>query len=179
MNHSQKNSIQEKQTRIWLKDVVIGLNLCPFAHPFFEQELIGIDAGPHDQIENNLERYFKQLESGTCETLLLIVNNLPRQEFAWFYAFVQDLQESVERLRPHTYHLIAFHPEFCFEGLESDDKANYVNRSPYPTIHILKRAHLDRLNLATDQGEKISRINEEKLKSLDENKFKALFSFRD
>ena len=31
-----------------------------------------------------------------------------------------------------------FHPDFQFEGTDSDDISNYTNRSPYPTLHLIR-----------------------------------------
>ena len=31
-----------------------------------------------------------------------------------------------------------FHPDFQFEGTDSDDIGNYTNRSPYPTLHLIR-----------------------------------------
>jgi hypothetical protein len=41
------------------------------------------------------------------------------------------------------YQLASFHPNYCFEGVGSDDPSHYTNRSPYPMIHILREASLE------------------------------------
>ena len=40
------------------------------------------------------------------------------------------------------YQIASFHPEYCFEGAEADDPANYTNRSIYPMLHLLREDSL-------------------------------------
>ncbi len=37
-----------------------------------------------------------------------------------------------------TFQIASFHPEYCFEGEDPSDAANFTNRSPYPMLHILR-----------------------------------------
>ena len=43
-----------------------------------------------------------------------------------------------------TYQLAHFHPDYCFEGEAVSDPANYTNRSPYPMLHLLREASLEK-----------------------------------
>src|SRR5690606_32134679 len=38
----------------------------------------------------------------------------------------------------------SFHPQYQFAGSEPDDIANYTNRSPYPTLHLLREDSVER-----------------------------------
>lgn len=38
------------------------------------------------------------------------------------------------------YQIASFHPDYCFQGAEENDAANYTNRSPYPTFHLIREA---------------------------------------
>ena len=40
--------------------------------------------------------------------------------------------------------LASFHPRYQFAGTEADDVTNFTNRSPYPTLHLLREASIDR-----------------------------------
>ncbi len=42
------------------------------------------------------------------------------------------------------YQLATFHPDYCFDGADLDDAANYSNRSPYPMVHVLREASVER-----------------------------------
>ena len=43
------------------------------------------------------------------------------------------------------FQIASFHPEYCFEGEDSDDAANFTNRSPYPMLHILREESLEKV----------------------------------
>jgi hypothetical protein len=36
------------------------------------------------------------------------------------------------------------HPRFQFEGTAPDDISNYTNRAPFPTLHLLREASIER-----------------------------------
>jgi uncharacterized protein len=38
----------------------------------------------------------------------------------------------------------SFHPQYQFAGTRPDDIENYTNRSPYPTLHLLREASVER-----------------------------------
>ena len=42
------------------------------------------------------------------------------------------------------YQLASFHPEYCFAGEDETDAANYTNRSPYPMLHLIREASLEK-----------------------------------
>jgi hypothetical protein len=54
----------------------------------------------------------------------------------WF----QQLLEQAE-LAEHV-QLASFHPQYQFEGVAADDLSHFTNRSPYPTIHLLRQAQI-------------------------------------
>lgn len=53
------------------------------------------------------------------------------------------------------YQLASFHPHYYFEGADENDAANYTNRSPYPMLHILREASLERALLNYPDPENI------------------------
>jgi uncharacterized protein len=62
--------------------------------------------------------------------------------------------------------LASFHPRFQFAGSGADDIANFTNRSPYPTIHLLREESIDRAVAAIAQPEAIYDANIETLRRL-------------
>lgn len=42
------------------------------------------------------------------------------------------------------YQLASFHPDYCFEGSDEEDAANYTNRSPYPMLHLIREASIEK-----------------------------------
>ena len=40
--------------------------------------------------------------------------------------------------------MASFHPQYQFDGTEHDDIESYTNRSPYPTLHLLRESSIER-----------------------------------
>jgi hypothetical protein len=55
--------------------------------------------------------------------------------------------------------LAHFHPDYCFDGEPQDDPANYTNRSPYPTLHLLREASIEEALKSYDDPESIPERN--------------------
>ena len=58
-----------------------------------------------------------------------------------------------------TYQLASFHPDYCFDEVKQDDPSNYTNRSPYPILHILREASLERVLQSYKEPESIPENN--------------------
>ena len=53
----------------------------------------------------------------------------------------------------------SFHPQYCFADVEPDDIGNATNRSPYPTLHLLREASIERAVEAFPEAEAIYEAN--------------------
>lgn len=134
-----------EQTRCWVKDVVIGLNLCPFARVPFEAGTIRYQTC---EVSNSDAIYaalieeiaiFAQLPPDQAETALYIVPHGLR-DFGDYLDVLEDAQSAIEQAGlDDMLQLASFHPDYCFEGLDADDPANYSNRSPYPMFHLIRQ----------------------------------------
>ena len=166
----------------WLKKTIIGLDLCPFTQgPFREgkiliQELTAQDyAQAQDHFLNSLSFFQGQSK---FETVLLAYPNW-KMSFEDFYDFSLDCEDHLISLGlENEFQLVAFHPKFCFEGLHFSNRANLVNSSPYPLIHILRIHDLDVLNLSVEEAKAMSFGNAKKLESLSEEEVMVHFPWR-
>jgi hypothetical protein len=68
----------------------------------------------------------------------------------------------------------SFHPQFQFAGTEADDVTNATNRSPYPTLHLLREASIARAVEAFPQPEAIYEANMRTLEALGAEGWAAL-----
>lgn len=134
-----------EQTRCWVKHVVIGLNLCPFARVPFEAEKIRYqlcqrsDADAIYAVLIEELATFAELSPESTETGLFII---PRglEDFEAYLDVLEDAQAALEEAGLDTMlQLASFHPDYCFEGMQDDDPANYTNRSPYPMFHLIRQ----------------------------------------
>ena len=131
----------------WLKDIVIGLGLCPFAKPEFEAGRIHFAVLRQDTVQDCIAAIIAECElldkTSDRETSLLIfpegLDNFHD------YLDVIDIAEAALTLKGYegVYQIASFHPDYVFDGVEADDAANYTNRSPFPIIHILREASVE------------------------------------
>jgi len=130
------------QTIHWIKTVVIGCNFCPFAAKTLLQNGVRYVVWPEATMENSLETFVEELRfldrTAAIETTFIIFPD----HFADFDDYL-DLVDIAERLASDqgydgVYQIASFHPEYCFAGADSDDPANFTNRSVYPMLHLLR-----------------------------------------
>ena len=131
-------------TRQWLEKAVIGLNLCPFAKAPHVKNLVRISVSQARHLDGFLEDLDRELQllgdtpADELETTLLVHPTL----FPDFDTFNQmlDIADAavVDNGLEGIIQIAPFHPEFQFEGTDSDDIGNYTNRSPYPTLHLIR-----------------------------------------
>ena len=141
-----------RQTKNWVRDIVIGLNLCPFAAKPFNDNTIDYIVvsvqGEEPTIEQHLHQLancFNKLDNAVdIETSLLIFAD----GYARFDDYLELLHLSNLLLEDlhyiGIYQLASFHPQYLFEDTEDDDVSNFTNRSPYPMLHIIREHSLEK-----------------------------------
>lgn len=135
-------------TENWVKRVIMTHNLCPFARREVKRgsiRYVAVEASqPKAVLKALLAEYALLDQQPEVETTLVI---LPRG-FDDFHAYLDVVDRSDEALGEHgyegVYQLASFHPDYCFDGEPQDDAANYTNRSPFPTLHILREASMEK-----------------------------------
>lgn len=167
-------------TRKWLERAVIGLNLCPFAKAVHVKDLVRYvvsEAQDTDALLDDLERELKFLVEVAPEqvdmTLLMTPGVLA--DFDEFADFL-DLVEVVLRTDglAGVLQVASFHPDYVFADAEADDVANYTNRAPYPTLHLIREASLARATTAFPDASEIYLRNIETLRAMGLEGWRAL-----
>ena len=152
-------------TRGWLERAVIGLNLCPFAKAVHVKGQVHYAVShatdPHEllgELAAELEALIA-LDAAVRETTLLIVP-VGLEDFLEFNDFVAKAERLIRKRRlDGVVQVASFHPLYRFEGSSQDDMANFTNRSPYPTLHLLRESSIDRAVEAFPQAETIYEAN--------------------
>ncbi len=164
----------EDETLRWLEQVVVGLNLCPFAKREIASERVRIVAHLEERDSDDLEgrlqavaREFQILDNDEeVGTSLLVFPHSMRD----FDDYLQFLEASEELLQVSgyegIYQLASFHPEYRFAGSDAEDAANYTNRSPYATLHILREDEIARALEGYANPEDIPERNKQKCREL-------------
>ena len=172
-----------QQVILWLNSVVIGLNLCPFsAKPARENRVrfFVSDAQDEEGVLADLAaemEYLDKTPAATIETTLVII---PKALEA-FYDYTQCLVWAQSQLKRQgwqgVYQLASFHPDYCFAGAEPDDAENLTNRAPYPIIHIIREASLEKALEYFDEVEEIPERNKACVEALSQDQKQKLFPY--
>ena len=168
-------------TRRWIEKAVIGLNLCPFARAVYvkNQVRIVVSRARHldallDELDAELT-LLKDTPADEIDTTLLVHPSL----FPDFFVFNDFLNVVDDVVAEHelegVIQVASFHPQFQFEGVDADDISNATNRSPYPTLHLLREDSVERA-IESDAGdaEKIVERNIATLRELGAEGWKRL-----
>lgn len=164
--------IPVRDTRRWLERAVIGLNLCPFAKAVHAKGLVhyAVSAGTTpDEVLADVVRELDALaiaDPQVRETTLLIVPNC-LHDFLEFNDFLGRAERALRKRKLEgVIQLASFHPRFQFEGTQEDDITNFTNRAPYPVIHLLREASIDRAVEAFPHPESIYEANMETMRRI-------------
>lgn len=137
-------------TRRWLERAVIGLNLCPFAnavHVGGKVRWAVSDARDERTLRNDLVRELEWLvatDIAVAETTLLIHPHV-LLDFGDYNDFLDIADEALDEMAlTDVIQVASFHPDYQFAGTEPDDIENCTNRSPYPMLHLLRQASVER-----------------------------------
>ena len=139
-----------EDTQKWLLEAVVGLNLCPFAKAVVVKDMVRYrvcaSAEPADLLAMLREelQHLTEADPDKLDTTLLIAPNaLP--DFLDFNDFLEDCDEVLMDLELDGVLQVAdFHPHYQFGGTDVDDIENFTNRTPYPTLHLLREASIDK-----------------------------------
>jgi uncharacterized protein len=159
-------------TRHWVDQAVIGLNLCPFAKAVQVQGRVRYVVSPAETVEQliyDLGRELNALHDADPEAVetTLLIHPQVLTDFLDYNDFLDAADALVEELGlDGELQVASFHPRYQFEGTEPDDITNYSNRSPYPTLHLLREASIDRAVEAFPEAESIFEANIETLRKL-------------
>lgn len=131
-------------TRAWVDRAVIGLNLCPFARAVQSGgriRYVASDATDREalllQLCDELNR-LAEADPATHETTLLIHPHV-LADFADHNDFLELADAALDELQLEgELQIASFHPQYQFADTEAGDVSNATNRSPYPTLHLLR-----------------------------------------
>jgi hypothetical protein len=137
-------------TRRWLEKAVIGLNLCPFAKAVYVKDQVRLvlsDATTPEALLEQLAEELLVLRDTPVEVVdtTLIVHPQVLGDFIEYNDFLDNADAAVETLDLQGILQVAsFHPDYQFAGTAPDDVSNYTNRSPWPTLHLLREESVER-----------------------------------
>lgn len=159
-------------TRIWLERAVIGLNLCPFAKSVHVKKQIRyavVDVEGYQDLLEELERelrFLADIDPAVTETTLLIHPRALTEflDYGWFLPLAERMLDDLGLVGE--IQIAHFHPDFEFSDAAPGDIENYTNRSPWPTLHLIRESSIDRAVAAFPDAADIFERNIETLRRM-------------
>jgi len=150
-------------TKEWLNEIIIGLNICPFAKKEFVNNTIHYHLSQTEQVKTALHEFIEQCRylqtHDELETTLIIYS----RGFRGFERYLDLVEYANDLLIDSGYEgifqLASMHPEYCFDGEDYDDASNFTNRSPFPILHIIRETSMTRVLSVYNEPEKIPENN--------------------
>jgi hypothetical protein len=152
-------------TRRWLERAVIGLNLCPFAKSVHVKGQVHYAVSQATRASDLLADLVSELnalvatDAQARDTTLLIAPEC-LGDFLDFNDFLAEADQALVDLSlDGVLQIASLHPLYQFAGTAVDDVTNFTNRSPYPTLHLLREDSIDRAVAAFPDAESIYEVN--------------------
>ena len=160
------------ETDLWVREVVIGLNLCPFAAGPLQRGGVAYrvcgETRPEAIFRALMQEVlvFAETPAETVETELWIVP----EGLLHFDDYLDLLYAGEQALEDMglagEVQLASFHPRYRFQNAPADDPGNYTNRSPYPMFHLLREQLLEQALANYPAPEAIPQRNLERLRQM-------------
>jgi len=169
-------------TRRWLERAVIGLNLCPFAkaaHLKRQIRWVESEATDAESLLADLVVELQRLAAADPEAIdtTLLIHPRALADFLDYNDFLDLADAAVGELGLEgVIQVASFHPDYRFADAAEDDAANFSNRSPYPMLHLLRKASLERALEAFPDAATIYERNIETLRRLGHAGWRALMA---
>jgi hypothetical protein len=168
-------------TRRWLEHAVIGLNLCPFAKAVVVKDQVRFvlsDASTPEALLAQLGEELVLLRDTPAEEIdtTLLVHPQVLEDFLDYNDFLDQADALVEALDLEgVLQVASFHPHYQFAGSGPEDVENFTNRSPYPTLHLLREDSVARAVEAFPDPDAIVERNIATLRQLGVEGWRKLF----
>ncbi len=169
-------------TKRWLERAVIGLNLCPFAKAVHVKQQIRFIVSDATTPEALLESLVSELlhlrdaDPQTTDTTLLIHPHV-LQDFLDYNDFLNSAEAALTQLDlDGEIQIASFHPDYRFADCVDDAIENYTNRSPFPMLHLLREASVERAVAAFPDADAIVERNKATLRQLGMDDWRRLMA---
>jgi len=136
------------RTARWIREFVIELNLCPFARREWERDSIRyryFSGNSRKRLLAVIAEECRLLDDrSSIETSFIVLPHL-LHNFLDFNDFLEACERFIDTIkRTGIYQIASFHPSYQFAGTDANAPQNFTNRSPYPMLHLLREASVER-----------------------------------
>jgi hypothetical protein len=167
-------------TSRWLERAVIGLNLCPFAKAVVAKGQVRMVLSDARDAASLLETlgvellHLRDTPADATDTTLIVHPHV-LADFLDYNDFLENADALVAELDLEgVLQVASFHPQYQFADSAPDDIANFTNRSPWPTLHLLREDSVSRAVEAFPDPDAIIERNIRTLEDLGHAGWRAL-----
>jgi uncharacterized protein len=173
----------QARTVAWVRSIVIGLQLCPFAKAAMDRARVRVvvthattERAYRAAVETEVSLMLN-VGSEKIETSLVVAPSFATDDFRRFNEFADALTAEYEDGEYYSERvmLASFHPQHMYGDAAGQDAAvNFDKRSPYSCINILRTEQVDEY---IDQGltQNILARNKETLEGVGSKKLLSLY----
>ncbi len=137
-----------RATQTWLDDIVIAHNFCPFARFVRTPDRIHytvIESKDPNTVIEALEAECKRLDEHPQIATTLIMLAAGFEDFNTYLDLLDEAQYKIGKWNyAGVYQLASFHPDYLFGGEDKEAPSHFTNRSPYPTLHLIREDDISR-----------------------------------
>lgn len=174
------DAVVVEDTRRWLRRAVIALNLCPFAKSVDVKDqvhyAVSHSVGFSDLL-SDLRRELTALQDSDArerDTTLFIVPDA-LHDFLEYNDFLNQANRLLAKQGwEGVFQIASLHPQYQFADEPADAVTNNTNRSPYPTLHLLREESIDRAVAAFPHAETIFETNMRTMERIGQDGWRAL-----
>jgi hypothetical protein len=164
--------------KTWVELFVVDLDLCPFAKRVLTNNRVRFvvtDAVTENQLLQAMQAELELLNCDPSIETTLLIHPGVLQDFYDYNQFLDSADELLLQLNLEgIYQVASFHPDYQFGGTAPDDVENYTNRSPYPVLHLIREASLERALAEFPDADQIPTRNIALMKSLGKDRLAVL-----
>lgn len=140
------------ETLAWAREIVVGLNLCPFAGGALDSGAVRIRTEENVTKESEVRELVAHetelllaSDQRSIETTLVVVPRFAPDDFRRWHALCSQLEEEVEAdtTLVDEVMLACFHPWHTWSGIHDRDALHFDKRAPHPVVNILRAATVD------------------------------------
>lgn len=172
----------QRRTLAWMRDIVIPLDLCPFARGVVTQDAHRITVSPsrtgtavYATVSDEIS-HLVATPAAVLATTLVVFPNFAVADFALFNevaAWIETAVESDESLVDLVM-LACFHPRHEWgDAAGCDDPVNFDKRAPYPIVNLLRAPDVDKYaeqgltqNILENNRQRLNRVGTQRLKQM-------------
>lgn len=149
--------------RDWVENVVIDLDLCPFAKRELTAGRVRFaisSAATEIELLEALESQLDEMSSNSAVETSLLIHPYVLRDFVAYNDFLDMADALLQQMDLEgVFQIASFHPQYQFAETQPEDAENYTNRSPYPVLHILREESLERAIASAPDIDRIPQRN--------------------